>query len=187
MVALDNCEHVLEGSAELVARMSELGEKAGILVTSREPLGFIGEHLWPLGPLHDTAPVLFVERARAAEPRVVWDPADPAVIEMCRRLDDVPLALELAAGQLRRFDLEELNRRLDDRLSLLSGRAPSDTPRHVTMDTAIDWSYQLLDRNEQSLLRHLGVFPSSFDLGAVEGVVPPAARYRDGDRIWTAS
>ena len=118
-------------------------------------------------------PALFVERARAAEPRVHWDPADPAVVELCRRLDHVPLALELAAGQLRRFDLDELSRRLDDRLTLLSGRAPGDAPRHATMETAIDWSYRLLDPAEQSLLRHLSVFPSSFDVGAVEASAPP--------------
>ena len=153
--------------------MLERGETARILATSREPLGLIGEHLWPLGPLHDDGPALFVERARAAEPRVHWDPADPAVIELCRRLDDVPLALELAAGQLRRFDLDELKRRLDDRLALLSGRASGDAPRHAAMETAIDWSYRLLDDNEQALLRHLGVFPSSFDVRAVEASAPP--------------
>ncbi len=102
-----------------------------------------------------------------------WDPADPAVIELCRRLDDVPLALELAAGQLRRFDLDELNRRLDDRLALLWGSAAGDAPRHATMETAIDWSYRLLDPTEQCLLRHLSVFPSSFDVGAVEASAPP--------------
>jgi tetratricopeptide (TPR) repeat protein len=80
----------------------------------------------------------------------------------------VPLALELAAGQLRRFDLDELNRRLGERLTLLSGRAPGGGQRHATMESAIDWSYQLLDATEQFLLRQLGVFPSSFDVTAVE-------------------
>ncbi len=173
LLVLDNCEHVLERSAELVDRMLERGETAHILATSRELLGVAGEHVWPLGPLHDAGPALFVERARAAEPRVHWDPADPAVIELCRRLDDVPLALELAAGQLRRFDLDELNRRLDDRLALLSSRASGDAQRHATMETAIDWSYQLLEQTEQCLLRHLSVFPSSFDVRAVEGSGPP--------------
>jgi predicted ATPase len=173
LVVLDNCEHVLERATELVDRMLDRGETADILATSREPLGVVGEHVWPLGPLHDGGAALFVERARAAEPRVLWDPADPAVTDLCRRLDDVPLALELAAGQLRRFDLDELNRRLDDRLALLSGRASGDAPRHATMETAIDWSYRLLDRTEQCLLRHLGVFPSSFDVRAVEAAAPP--------------
>jgi predicted ATPase/DNA-binding winged helix-turn-helix (wHTH) protein len=172
LLVLDNCEHVLERSAALVDRMLGTGGTAQVLTTSREPLGVAGEHVWPLGPLHDAGPALFVERARAAEPRVRWDPADPAVIELCRRLDHVPLALELAAGQLRRFDLDELNRRLDDRLALLSGRAPGDTPRHATMETTIDWSYKLLEPAEQCLLRQLSVFPSAFDVRAVEESAP---------------
>ncbi|HEX6425501.1 MAG TPA: winged helix-turn-helix domain-containing protein [Acidimicrobiales bacterium] len=172
LLVLDNCEHVLERAAQLVDRMLGRGDAARILATSREPLAVAGEHVWPLGPLHDDGPALFVERARAAEPRVRWDPEDPAVVELCRRLDDVPLALELAAGQLRRFDLDELNRRLDDRLALLSGRTAGDGHRHATMETAIEWSYRLLDGAEQRLLRHLSVFPSSFDLGAVEASAP---------------
>ncbi|HET6774777.1 MAG TPA: winged helix-turn-helix domain-containing protein [Acidimicrobiales bacterium] len=173
LLVLDNCEHVLGRAAELVDRMLGGGDTAHVLATSREPLGLAGEHVWPLGPLHEAGPALFVERARAAEPRAQWDPADPAVVELCHRLDDVPLALELAAGQLRRFDLAELTRRLDDRLALLSGRASGDSPRHATMETAIDWSYQLLDETEQRLLRHLSVFPASFDVGAVEASAPP--------------
>jgi predicted ATPase/DNA-binding winged helix-turn-helix (wHTH) protein len=188
LVVLDNCEHVRERAAELVDQMLQRGDTADILATSREPLGVIGEHVWPLGPLHDDGPALFVERARAAEPRVHWDAADVAVIELCRRLDDVPLALELAAGQLRRFDLDELNRRLADPLALASvpgsgkprmrvlatsGRAAGGAERHTTMETAIDWSYRLLDRSEQALLRHLGVFPSSFDVRAVDASAPP--------------
>jgi predicted ATPase/DNA-binding winged helix-turn-helix (wHTH) protein len=173
LLVLDNCEHVRERSAELVDRILDRGDTAQVVATSREPLGVGGEHVWPLGPLHDAGPALFVERARAAEPRVRWDPADPAVIELCRRLDDVPLALELAAGQLRRFDLDELNRRLDDRLALLSGRPAGDTPRHATMETTIDWSYKLLEQAEQRLLRQLSVFPSSFDVRAVEASAPP--------------
>ena len=121
LLVLDNCEHVLDRSAWFVDRMLARGETARILATSREPLGVAGEHVWPLGPLHEEAPALFVERARAAEPRTAWDASDPMVIELCRRLDDVPLAIELAAGQLRRFDLDELHRRLGDRLALLVG------------------------------------------------------------------
>jgi predicted ATPase/DNA-binding winged helix-turn-helix (wHTH) protein len=173
LVVLDNCEHVLAGAARLVDLLLARGDAARVLATSREPLGVAGEHVWPLGPLFDDGPALFVERARAAEPRVAWDPADPAVVAVCRRLDHVPLALELAAGQLRRFDIAELARRLDDRLGLLSGRAGAVTPRHTTMATAIDWSYQLLDGAEQDLLCHLSTFPSSFDLASAEAVAPP--------------
>jgi len=175
LLVLDNCEHVLAGAAELVDRMLELGGEARILATSRELLGVSGEHVWPLGPLHDAGPALFVERARAAEPRVAWDAADPTVVDLCRKVDDVPLAIELAAGQLRRFDLDELHRRLDDRLSLLAGRptAADDAGRHATMEAAIDWSYRLLERNEQTLLRHLSVFPALFEVDAVEASAPP--------------
>jgi predicted ATPase len=171
LLVLDNCEHVVAYAAALVDRITQRGDTAHILATSREPLGVAGEHLWPLGPLHEAAPALFVERARAAEPRVDWDASDPAVIDLCRRLDHVPLALELAAGQLRRFDLAELNRRLDDRLSLLTSSAAGDG-RHTTMEAAIDWSYRLLDDVEQRLLRHLSVHPASFDVATVEASAP---------------
>jgi predicted ATPase/DNA-binding winged helix-turn-helix (wHTH) protein len=176
LLVMDNCEHVLERSSELVDRMLQQGGTAHVLATSREPLAVGGEHVWPLGPLHEDGPALFVERARAAEPRVAWDPADPAVTELCRRLDGVPLAIELAAGQLRRFDLAELTRHLDDRLAMLAGRTAGGTPRHGTMETAIDWSYRLLDGDEQRLLRQLSVFPASFDLRAVEASAPPLER-----------
>ena len=174
LLVLDNCEHVLERAAELADRMMAQGGAARVLATSRELLGVAGEHVWPLGPLREAGPSLFVERARAAEPRVEWDADDPAVVDICRRLDDVPLALELAAGQLRRFDLDELHSRLDEFLALPAGRAPGDAPRHATMEAAIDWSYRLLDETEQALLRRLSVFPSSFDLGSAEAAAPLA-------------
>src|SRR5690606_31045422 len=131
---------------------------ARVLATSRAPLGVPGEHVWPLGPLHDGGADLFVERARAAEPRVAWDPSDPAVVELCRRLDGVPLALELAAGQLRRFDLDELTRRLDDRLALLAGPVAGAAPRHATNETANGWNYPLLDTGAQPPLPHRSEF-----------------------------
>ena len=173
LLVLDNCEHVLERCAELVDRMLAADLSAHILTTSREPLRVAGEHVWPLSPLTDAGPLLFVERARAAEPRVLWDPADPAVIELCHRLDNLPLALELAAGQLRRFDLAELSRRLESRLTLLTRRVVGDSQRHATMEATIDWSYQLLDQAEQRLLRQLSVFPASFGLSEVEASAPP--------------
>jgi predicted ATPase len=171
LLVLDNCEHVLAGAAALVDRMLHRGTTGPVVATSREPLDVAGEHVWPLGPLHDAGAALFVERARAAEPRVAWDPDDEAVVQLCRRLDDVPLALELAAGQLRRFDLDELLRRLDQRLSMLAAPGAGEE-RHATMEAAIDWSYRLLDPVEQRLLRQLGVFPSSFDTASVEAAAP---------------
>jgi predicted ATPase/DNA-binding winged helix-turn-helix (wHTH) protein len=174
LVVLDNCEHVLTLAAELVDLLLARGPDARILATSREPLSVPGEHVWPLAPLTADAPALFVERARAADPRVRWTPADPAIVELCDRLDGLPLALELAAGQLRRWGFAELSRRLQGELSLLARSAHRSESRHGTMAAAIDWSYQLLDERERTLLRHLSVFPSSFTVGAAEAVVPPA-------------
>jgi predicted ATPase len=172
LVVLDNCEHVLDAAADLVERVLRTGPCARVLATSREPLGVYEERLFPLEPLVAGAAKLFVERARQAEPRVRWDADDVDVIALCRRLDGLPLALELAAGQLRRWDFAELSRRLEGRLGpLSSGRGRADA-RHHTMATAIGWSYQLLDPGEQQLLRHLSVFPSWFDLDTVEAVAP---------------
>jgi hypothetical protein len=130
------------------------------------------ERLFPLEPLVAGAAQLFVERARQAEPRVPWDADDVDVVALCRRLDGLPLALELAAGQLRRWDFAELSRRLEGRLGPLSGGRGRADDRHRTMAAAIGWSYQLLDPAEQVLLRHLSIFPSWFDLETVEAVAP---------------
>jgi predicted ATPase/DNA-binding winged helix-turn-helix (wHTH) protein len=175
LLVLDNCEHVLDGAATLVDTMLARGSSAHVLATSREPLAVPGEHLWPLGPLGAAGPLVFVERAAAAEPRIDWQPDDPAIVELCERLDNVPLALKLAAGQLRRFDLAELSRDLAGHLAMPTARSGSDSSRHTTMDATVDWSYQLLDNGEQRLLRHLSVFPSSFDRDAVEGSAPASA------------
>ncbi|MFW6034062.1 MAG: ATP-binding protein [bacterium] len=137
LLVLDNCEHVLERAAELIDRMLGRARSVRILATSREPLRVPGEHVWPLGPLADAGPELFVARARAAEPRVRWDPADPSVVELCRRVDNLPLALELAAGQLRRFSLDQLTERLGSRPTLLSRRESADSRRHATMEATI--------------------------------------------------
>jgi predicted ATPase len=170
LVLLDNCEHVLTTASDVVDRLLAAGGSARVLATSREPLTVTGEHVWPLAPLESDAPTLFVERARAAEPRVDWDATDPAIIELCRRLDGLPLAVELAAGQLRRWGLDELSRQLEGELTALSQGGRRTPSRHGTMASAIDWSYQLLDEGEQRLLRQLSVFPSSFDLESARAV-----------------
>lgn len=172
LIVLDNCEHVLGECATLVDLLLSSGDEARVLATSREPLRVPGEHVWPLGPLVSAGPQLFVQRASAAEPRVRLDPSAPEVIELCDQLDNLPLALELAAGQLRRFPLDELARRLGGRLTFLSQRVVGDSQRHATMEATIEWSYRLLDPVEQALLRHLTVFPASFDLSAVEASAP---------------
>jgi predicted ATPase/DNA-binding winged helix-turn-helix (wHTH) protein len=172
LIVLDNCEHVLGPASDLADRLLSAGTSAHVVATSREPLGAHGEHVRPLDPLDADGPVLFVERARQAEPRIHWDAGDPAIVDLCRRLDGLPLALELAAGQLRRWDFAELSRQLEDRLTPLARGAHRAANRHGTMAAAIDWSYRLLDRSEQRLLRHLSVFPSWFDLRAIEALEP---------------
>ncbi|MET0865983.1 MAG: winged helix-turn-helix domain-containing protein [Nakamurella sp.] len=170
LLVLDNCEHVVQHAARMADRMLERGDAAHILATSREALEVAGEHVWPLGPLSTHGPDLFVERANAAEPRGLWRSDDPAVSDLCQRLDNIPLALELAAGQLRRFEIDELRKALDDRL-VLQWRQSAAAQRHASMETAIDWSYQLLDGPEQYLLRQLSVFPSAFDMYAVAALM----------------
>lgn len=172
LLVVDNCEHVVDAAADLLHAMLGCGTGWHVLSTSREPLGLGDEHLVPIEPLGATAADLFVHRARQMEPRVTWDPADPQIVELCDRLDGLPLAVELAAGQLRRWSLPELRRRLDDPASPLPARPARGHPRHRTMDAAIGWSYGLLDPGEQRLLRCLGVFPSHFDLDAVRGLAP---------------
>jgi predicted ATPase/DNA-binding winged helix-turn-helix (wHTH) protein len=170
LVLLDNCEHVLGAASSIADLLLSRGSNVRVLATSREPLAVHGEHVWPLDPLTVAGPELFAERARQAEPRVAWRSQDPAIIELCRRLDGLPLALELAAGQLRRWSFAELSRELEGRLTLLSRSAHQAANRHGTMATAIDWSYQLLDRSEQRLFRHLSIFPSWFDLRSVQAL-----------------
>ena len=173
LIVIDNCEHVVDPVARFVHAAFAHGGNWHVLGTSREPLGLTGEHLVPIEPLDEAAAALFVERARQSEPRVAWDVSDPRITDLCARLDGLPLALELAAGQLRRWSLDELGRRLVERGQRgLQERIARGESRHRSMDTAIGWSYGLLDDSEQRVLRHLGVFPSWFDLAAAESLDP---------------
>ena len=173
LIMFDNCEQVIDPAAELIDAVLGVGGPSHVLATSREPLGLVDEQLVPVEPLGVAAAAeLFVERARRLEPRLPWDPADHQVIELCGRLDGLPLAVELVAGQVRQWSLRELRRRLDDPTHEVSARPHRHQPRHRTMGAAIDWSYALLDESEQRLLRHLAVFPSSFGLDAVDAMWP---------------
>jgi predicted ATPase/DNA-binding CsgD family transcriptional regulator len=175
LIVLDNCEHVIDHAAELVDAVLGVAGPCHVLATSREPLGLVDEHLVPVEPLGiDAAAALFVERARRLEPRAPWDPSDGDVIELCARFDGLPLAVELAAGQARRWTLAQLRRRLDEPTHGLPG-GRSRHPRHRTMSAAIDWSYALLDEREQRLLRNLAVFPSGFDVDALPALLPLTA------------
>jgi predicted ATPase len=169
LLLLDNCEHVLEGSVDLVDRLLDAGPELRVLTTSREPLGVQGESVHVLGSLGHDAPTLFVERAVAATGRRVVAASDPAVMELCERLDGLPLAIELAAAQMRHLTLTELIARLDQRLGILVG-GPGAGGRQATLATTIEWSYHLLSKESQDVFVRLGAFPATFDLPAAQAV-----------------
>jgi predicted ATPase/DNA-binding CsgD family transcriptional regulator len=173
LIVVDNCEHVVDAAAEVLDVALSCDGTWRVLATSREPLGLREEHLLPVEPLGAAvAAELFVERARRLEPRVVWDASDAQLVDLCARLDGLPLAVELAAGQVRRWSLAELSRQLGDPANRLPPRSLRGETRHQTMTAAIDWSYALLEPPEQRLLRHLGVFPSGFQLDALQALRP---------------
>ncbi|MFD5115272.1 BTAD domain-containing putative transcriptional regulator [Streptomyces sp. NPDC058391] len=171
LLLLDNCEHVIEAAAtlaeELLARCPELT----VLATSREPLGVPGETVRQVEPLPpDPAHRLFAERARAVRPG--FDAADDpdAVAEICRRLDGLPLAIELAAARLRMLNPRQIADRLDDRFRLLTSGSRTVLPRQQTLRAVVDWSWDLLAAPERAVLRRLSVFAGGCDLTAAESV-----------------
>ena len=183
LLILDNMEQVLSAGAE-IGRILEVLPNARVLVTSRSPLRMRWEHEYPLSPLPvppeagnaesiraADAVVLFIERAEAVRPDFHLDEGNAeAIAEITRRLDGLPLAIELAAARLRVFSPDALLRRLDDRLGLLD-RGPLDAPeRHRTLRAAIEWSHDLLDDSEKIMFRRLGVFAGGWPLGAIEAV-----------------
>src|SRR6185312_9333822 len=174
LLLLDNCEHLLDATAELVDAVLDAGPRVRILLTSREPLRIDGEVVHGLGPLGAEAAELFVERATAAAGPGVAVAGDPRVAELCRRLDGLPLAIELAAAQLVHLDLDELVARLDDRLTLLAGTRPRAGGRHSALRATVEWSHQLLAPDSRDLFARLGVFPAGFDLAAVQAVAGDA-------------
>jgi predicted ATPase/DNA-binding SARP family transcriptional activator len=178
LVVFDNCEHVLGAVSELIDEVAAAATGCRLLVTSREPLGVEGEQRWPVRPLRGSdAAELFVSRARALRPDYALEPADRQKLdELCRRLDGLPLALELAAAQLGYLSVAELLERLGQRFQVLaSGRRRTDR-RSRTLEATMEWSYQLLDPEEQRLLRACSVFPGGFTLESLAGVaMAPAA------------
>ncbi len=173
LVVLDNCEHLLDASAELVVAM--LGGATGltVLATSREAIGMAGEVSWrvPSLSLTDEALELFTDRARHARPdfEITHDNA-PTVTEICRRLDGLPLAIELAAARVRALSLAEILDTLHDRFRLLTGGARTAVRRQQTLRASVDWSHALLTDPERMLLRRLAVFLGGFDLAAAQAV-----------------
>ena len=172
LVVLDNCEHVVDGAAELARAIAEGCTDVNVLATTREGLGLTGEQLIVVGPLDPAGAgvELFNERAAAVDPMFHPGASRDAVEEICRRLDGVPLAIELAAARARSLSPADLVTRLDDRLRVLTGGRRSGVERHRTLRATIQWSYDLLSRSEQMLFRRLSIFAGSFDLDAAETV-----------------
>ena len=171
LLVVDNCEHVLEAAARLLDQIVRHCPRVSVLATSREALGIEGERILLVPPLPvEDATRLFADRARAGRPDfdLAHEPAG-AVAEICRRLDGLPLAIELAAARMRVMSSIDIARRLD-RLRLLSGGARGAPPRQQSLAATIDWSYRLLAEPEQSLFMRLSVFAGGFDLEAAHGV-----------------
>jgi predicted ATPase len=171
LMLMDNFEHVLEAAPD-VAKMVDASDELQVLVTSRRPLRVRGEREIPLGPLsYDASAELFVQRARAVRPGFAITEAEQAQLaELMKRLDHLPLAIELAAARMRLLDVPELLKRLEQRMEVL-GSAPVNYPdRQRTLRTTIDWSHNLLTESEQTLLARLSVFSGGADLDAIEAV-----------------
>ncbi len=185
LLLVDNCEHVIDQVATLVDRILRAAPAVSIIATSREPLAVTSERVWAIEPLAVPADdlvdpeqlaavpsiALFLERARAADPGFVLTSVNAsAVTEICRRLDGIPLAIELAAARASAIDVTEIARRLDERFRLLKGVRRGSDPRHQTLHDAISWSYDLLTDEEQRVFESLAVFAGQFDLDAAESI-----------------
>ncbi|MER7408207.1 BTAD domain-containing putative transcriptional regulator [Streptomyces sp. NPDC000070] len=178
LLILDNCEHVIGAAAHLAETLLTRCPGLTILATSREPLGIPGELVRPVEPLRpDHARRLFAERAAAVRPdadAVLRD--ERAVAEICRRLDGLPLAIELAAARLRLLTPRQIADRLDDRFRLLTSGSRTVLPRQQTLRAVVDWSWDLLDEAERTVLCEVSVFAGGWDIAAAEAVCTgPAA------------
>ena len=184
LLIFDNCEHVIKASAQLAAAILKAAPHVRILASSREPLRAPGEQSYPVLPLpvpahgdglealtRSTAVRLFVDRAQLHKPAFALNEREaPAVAELVARLEGIPLALELAAARIRSLSVADINARLKDRYKLLTGGSRVLQERHQTLRALVDWSYELLDPEEQIAFDRLGVFVGGFDLYAAEAV-----------------
>lgn len=172
LIVLDNCEHVIAGAADMAHAIAEGCPEARVLATSREGLGLGEERLVSVAPLDPAGPgvELFVERARAVDHSFDPDAQRDQVEEICRRLDGVPLAIELAAARVRSLPPADLLERLGDRLRLLTGGRRPGGERHRTLRATIGWSYDLLAAPERTVFDRLSIFAGPFDLSAAETV-----------------
>jgi predicted ATPase/DNA-binding SARP family transcriptional activator len=173
LCVLDNCEHVLDASAEIAQAVLAQAGASRLLITSREPVGVIGEQVYVVPSLDvDTEAVqLFADRAAEARAGFTVDDTNrPTITEICRRLDGIPLAIELAAATIAHLSPVQVLERLDDRFQLLTG-GRRRVQRHQTLAATLDWSHDLLSPEEQMVLRRLAAFPASFSLEAAQDVV----------------
>jgi len=193
LLLLDNCEHLIDATAQVVETLLSACPDLRILATSREPFDVPGEHVYPVPPLslpepdllHDDverdavpeqlarfeAVALFLDRAVAATPDFRLTPSNaPAVVRICRFLDGLPLAIELTAARLKAFSVDQIADRLGERFWLVTGASRTTVPRHRTLEASVDWSYELLSTAEQALLRTVSVFVGGFAEEAVERV-----------------
>jgi predicted ATPase/class 3 adenylate cyclase len=171
LLVVDNCEHLLDASAGLIDAVLRSCPNAGVLATSREPLAVSGEQVWrvPSMSLHDDAVALFTERARRACSQFTLAAREVfAVLKICRRLDGIPLAIELAASRVRALSLTEIADGLDDRFHLLIGGSRTASRRQQTLRACVDWSYDLLTGPEKAALKRFSVFPGAFDVDAAQ-------------------
>lgn len=186
LLVLDNCEHLVDAAARLVEALISACPRLRILATSREPLNVAGEAHWPVPPLsapragrpptveeltgYESAR-LFVDRARSRSPAFELTPENAgAVADICRKLDGVPLALELAAARVGTLSAAQISVRLSDSLKLLTGGSRTAQPRQQTIRGALDWSHELLEGSEERLFRRLSVFAGGWTLEAAEAV-----------------
>jgi predicted ATPase/DNA-binding winged helix-turn-helix (wHTH) protein len=184
LLVIDNCEHVIEAAAAMAETLLRTSPGVSLLATSREPLRISGEYAYRVPPLdvpaediqdndvfRYAAVRLFVSRAHAADPRYVAEGrVAAATAAICRRLDGIPLAIELAAARTVAFGVGGVAEGLDDRFRLLTGGSRTALPRHQTMRATLDWSYELLSESERVVLCRLGVFVGAFTLDAASAV-----------------
>ncbi len=186
LIVVDNCEHLKEAAASLLYRLMQRCPSVSVLATSREPLGIPGEQIFLVNTLQlppeketwDREAVLQFDACRLLIDRAQLQqylPLDSAevngaIVSLCKRLDGIPLAIELAAARLSDLTIRELDREMDRRFQLLASPNEPATPHHRTLYTLVDWSYSLLERREQILLNRLAVFQGGFTLTAVESI-----------------
>src|SRR5262245_20797360 len=185
LLVLDNCEHLIAGCARLAEILLLASPGSRILATSRESLGLSGETVWRVPSLSVPSPqessaeavarseaaCLFVDRATAVAPTfAISDANAPVVDAICRRLDGIPLAIELAAARMKVLSVEQINERLNDRFRLLTGGSRTAVARQRTLEAAVDWSYNLLSKTERRFLCRLSVFVGGWTLEAAETV-----------------